>query len=86
MHSDFLIDAKGIGQRGDRETHPQTCFCSVTIPPLKRRGMFDFWGCVCLAMETQAAEITTVLLTLNWIWGFLDRLSLMTDFLLAPRY
>lgn len=46
MHSDFLIDAKRIGLRGDRESHPQTCLCSVTIPALKCRGMFDFWVCV----------------------------------------
>lgn len=36
-------------------------------------------------METQAAEITAVLFTLNWIWDFLDIPSLMADFLLAPR-
>lgn len=48
--------------------------------------MFDFWVCVCLAVETKAAEITTALLILNWIWGFWNVPSLMTDFLLAPRY
>lgn len=86
MCSDFLIGAKRTGLRGDRETHPQTCFCSVTIPPPKCRGMFDFWVCVCLAVETKAAEIATALLILNWIWGFWNVPSLMTDFLLAPRY